>query len=80
MYIQAVVTGTGAQGRSICRAFNNSGKWRVRVLTRDPAGPVATVFRREGMEIVKANFEDKDSLLKAFKGAYAVGQYQQPQV
>lgn len=66
------MTGTGAQGRSICRAFNNSGKWRVRVLTRDPAGPVATVFRREGMEIVKANFEDKDSLLKAFKGAYAV--------
>lgn len=68
------MTGTGAQGRAISRAFNNSGKWHVRVLTRDPAGPVANVLCNEGIETVKANFEDKDSLLKAFKGAYAVGQ------
>jgi len=70
--IIAVVTGTGAQGRAISRGFNDSGKWHVRVLTRNPAGPVARVLHDEGMEIVKANFEDKETLLNAFKGAYAV--------
>jgi len=70
--IIAVVTGTGAQGRAVSRAFNNTGEWHVRVLTRNPAGKVAQAFQREGMEIVKANFEDKSSLLKAFEGAYAV--------
>jgi nucleoside-diphosphate-sugar epimerase len=69
------VTGTGAQGRAISRAFNNSGKWHVRVLTRDPTGPVAKALGREGMELVQVNFEDKESLRKAFRGAYAVSQY-----
>lgn len=66
------MTGTGAQGRAISRAFNNSGKWRVRVLTRDPSGPVAQALYKEGMEIIKSTFEDRDSLLRAFDGAYAV--------
>lgn len=70
--IIAVVTGTGAQGRAVSRAFNSTGEWHVRVLTRNPDGNVAQAFEKEGMEIVKANFEDKSSLLNAFAGAYAV--------
>ncbi|KAG6891302.1 hypothetical protein C0992_009183 [Termitomyces sp. T32_za158] len=70
--IIAVVTGTGAQGRAVSRAFHNSGLWQVRILTRNPDGKVATSFRDEGMDVVQANFEDKTSLLRAFKGAYAV--------
>ncbi|KAG6902450.1 hypothetical protein C0995_016311 [Termitomyces sp. Mi166 len=70
--IIAVVTGTGAQGRAVSRAFHNSGLWQVRVLTRNPDGKVATAFRDEGMDVVQANFEDKASLLRAFEGAYAV--------
>ncbi|KAG6841863.1 hypothetical protein C0991_006271, partial [Blastosporella zonata] len=69
---KAVVTGTGAQGRAVSRAFHNTGLWHVRVLTRDPTGEVATTFKNEGMEIIQADFEDKTSLLQAFKGAYAV--------
>ncbi|TFK35971.1 hypothetical protein BDQ12DRAFT_687455 [Crucibulum laeve] len=68
----AVVTGTGAQGRSISRAFNNSGEWHVRVLTRNPSSEIAQTFAKEGMEIVQADFEDKESLGKAFEGAWAV--------
>ncbi|KAG6823386.1 hypothetical protein H0H92_010419, partial [Tricholoma furcatifolium] len=49
---KAVVTGTGAQGRAVSRAFHNSGEWHVWVLTRDPDGKVATEFRDQGMEIV----------------------------
>ncbi|KAG6850647.1 hypothetical protein H0H93_010840, partial [Arthromyces matolae] len=67
-----VVTGTGAQGRAVSQAFHNSGLWQVRVLTRNPDGKVATDFKSRGMEVVKANFEDKASLLRAFEGAYAV--------
>ncbi|GLB34147.1 putative NAD(P)H-binding protein [Lyophyllum shimeji] len=70
--IIAVVTGTGAQGRSVSQAFNNTGKWHVRVLTRNLTGEVAQAFEREGMEIVQGNFEDRASLRKAFEGAYAV--------
>lgn len=66
------MTGTGAQGRAVSRAFNNSGKWHVRVLTRNPNGPVAQRFKTEGMEIVQADFEQKGDLLRAFNGAYAV--------
>ncbi|KAF5388048.1 hypothetical protein D9615_000700 [Tricholomella constricta] len=69
--IITVVTGTGAQGRAVSRAFHNTGKWHVRVLTRNPAGETAQAFAKEGMEIVKGNFEDKASLLRAFEGAYA---------
>ncbi|RDB19842.1 NmrA-like family domain-containing protein 1 [Hypsizygus marmoreus] len=70
--IITVVTGTGAQGRAVSRAFHDSSKWHVRVLTRNPSGPVAQEFEKQGMEIVQGNFEDRDSLLKAFQGAYAV--------
>ncbi|TFK32574.1 hypothetical protein BDQ12DRAFT_692367 [Crucibulum laeve] len=70
--IIAVVTGTGAQGRSVSRAFHNSGIWRVRVLTRNPDGDVAQEMKKEGMEIVQANFEDRVSLVNAFTGSWAV--------
>lgn len=66
------MTGTGAQGRSVARAFNQSGQWSVRVLTRNKKGPVAQTMAGEGIEVVEANFEDKEALLSAFRGAYAV--------
>lgn len=68
----AVVTGTGTQGRSVCAAFHQSGRWAVRALTRDPAGPAARKLAEQGIEVVKADFEKKDEVLNAFEGAYAV--------
>ncbi|KAG5651149.1 hypothetical protein H0H81_009721 [Sphagnurus paluster] len=70
--IITVVTGTGAQGRAISRAFHRSGKWHVRVLTRNPTGQVAQALEMEGMELVQGNFEDKGALLRVFEGAFAV--------
>ncbi|KAG6910788.1 hypothetical protein DXG01_007676 [Tephrocybe rancida] len=70
--IIAVVTGTGAQGRAVSRAFHKSGIWEVRVLTRNPTGEVAMALKSEGMTIVQADFEGKAALLQAFEGAYAV--------
>ncbi|KAF8076746.1 hypothetical protein FPV67DRAFT_430595 [Lyophyllum atratum] len=70
--IITVVTGTGAQGRSVSRAFNRTDKWHVRVLTRNPTSEIAQAFKEEGMEIVDGSFEDRASLLKAFEGAYTV--------
>ncbi|PCH42154.1 NAD(P)-binding protein [Wolfiporia cocos MD-104 SS10] len=64
-----VVTATGAQGRSVCEAFRASGCWRVRALTRDASGPVARRYADEGIEVVQANFENKEDLIRAFRGA-----------
>lgn len=66
------MTATGAQGRSVCAAFHNSGKWHVRALTRDPSGPVAQEYVRQGIEVVRTNFEIKEDLTRAFTGAWAV--------
>lgn len=69
---QAVVTATGAQGRSVCRAFWKSGYWHVRALTRDPSGVIARLYAAEGIEVVQADFEKKRELEAAFQGAFVV--------
>ncbi|KAH9932840.1 hypothetical protein B0H21DRAFT_835882 [Amylocystis lapponica] len=70
--IIAVVGATGTQGQSVCAAFNGSGTWKVRALTRNPSGPIARRYATQNIEVVKATFENKASLVKAFKGATAV--------
>ncbi|KAF8643353.1 hypothetical protein AX16_009082 [Volvariella volvacea WC 439] len=70
--IITVITGTGAQGRAVSRHFNASGRWHVRILTRNPQGPIAQSLQQEGVEVLQGNFENKDDLKRAFKGAWAV--------
>lgn len=44
----------------------------MRALTRNPAGPVAQQFAREGIQVVRGDFTVKSDLLRAFSGSYAV--------
>ncbi len=70
--IIAVVGATGSQGGGLVRAILNDPEkeFKVRAITRDSASDKARELKNSGAEVVEANVEDKDSLVKAFKGAY----------
>ncbi len=70
--IIAVVGATGSQGGGLARAILNDpdGDFKVRAITRDATSDAARELKNSGAEVVEANVEDKDSLVKAFKGAY----------
>lgn len=70
--IIAVVGATGSQGGGLARAILNdpNGGFKVRAITRNATSDKAKELEKLGAEVVEANLEDKESLIKAFKGAY----------
>jgi uncharacterized protein YbjT (DUF2867 family) len=67
-----MVTGaTGKQGGAVARHLTDGG-WHVRILTRDPNKPAAKRCHEMGMEIIKADLDDKNSVLKAADGVYGI--------
>jgi NAD(P)-dependent dehydrogenase (short-subunit alcohol dehydrogenase family) len=68
-----VVTGaTGNQGSSVATTFLGLSRWHVRCLTRDPSSAAATNLAAQGAQVVKGDFQDKASLIEAFKDANAI--------
>jgi uncharacterized protein YbjT (DUF2867 family) len=70
---------TGRQGGAILRHLL-AGGWPVRALTRSPDGPKAQALRDAGAEVVGADMADRESLDRAFAGAYGVFNVQNPQI
>ncbi|NER10560.1 Uncharacterized conserved protein YbjT, contains NAD(P)-binding and DUF2867 domains [Muriicola jejuensis] len=70
--IIAVVGATGAQGGGVIDAILNdpSGEFTVRAITRDANSEKAKALSRRGAEIAVADVSDKESLVRAFEGAY----------
>lgn len=70
--IIAVVGATGAQGGSVARAIlhDKNSEFVVRAITRDPDSDKAKELAKLGAEVVKADIDDKESMLKALTGAY----------
>ncbi|MEJ2252372.1 MAG: NmrA/HSCARG family protein [Candidatus Lokiarchaeota archaeon] len=67
-----LVTGaTGKQGGAVVRALLDFGH-RVRGLTRSPNSEKAKLLEDEGVEIVKGNFNDPDSVREAMRDVDAV--------
>lgn len=68
----AVVGATGAQGGGLARAIlaDPNGGFSCRAITRDPNKDKAKDLTGEGVEVVKADLDDVDTLKKAFAGAY----------
>ena len=67
-----LVTGaTGKQGGAVARNLNSHG-WHVRVITRNPNKPEAKRCSEMGMEVVKADLNNKNSVLKAAGGVYGI--------
>ena len=70
--IIAVVGATGAQGGGVARAILNDpdGGFGVRAITRNPNSEAAKALAARGAEIVAADIDDRQSMHRAFEGAY----------
>ena len=65
--IIAVIGSTGGQGGSVARRLLKSDGWHVRGITRNVEGKAAKALAAEGAQVVAANVDDEESLVKAFK-------------
>jgi uncharacterized protein YbjT (DUF2867 family) len=74
--ILVVLGVTGNQGGSVVEAILSnpvaSAQFQLRGVTRDPSKPTSLALAKKGVELVKADLADKESLKAALKGAYAV--------
>ena len=72
--IIAVLGATGAQGGGLVRAIlaDKSGEYTARALTRDVNSDKAKALAKLGVDVVKADIDNYDSLRSAFAGAYGV--------
>ncbi|KAI9842054.1 MAG: hypothetical protein M1838_003279 [Thelocarpon superellum] len=74
--VVVVFGATGVQGGSVITALladaRTATQFKLRGITRDPSKPNAQALAAKGVECVTADLDSKDSLLAAFKDAYAV--------
>lgn len=70
--IIAVIGATGAQGKGLIKAILNdsSGEFTPRAVTRNAGSDKAKELAAMGVEVVEGDVENKESLVKAFSGAY----------
>ncbi len=67
----AIAGGSGFIGRAIARRLNGTGEIKVRALTRDPEAARARA-QIAGVEYVRADIADRNSLKDAISGADAI--------
>ncbi|KAG8715801.1 hypothetical protein FRC11_014796 [Ceratobasidium sp. 423] len=70
--IIAVCGATGFQGGSTVKHLLRDGRFAIRGLTRKPESANARGLVALGVEVVRADFDDIDSLIAAFQGCYGV--------
>ncbi|XP_038046313.1 nmrA-like family domain-containing protein 1 isoform X2 [Patiria miniata] len=67
----AVFGATGTLGNSVARALlQDSYNFQVRAVTRDPNKPEAIALADKGAVVIKADMNDRESLVPALKGAH----------
>lgn len=67
-----VVTGaTGKQGGAVARELVRRG-FRVKAITRDPSKPAATALGELGIEVLRGDLDDPESLRAPLESAYGV--------
>jgi len=62
-----VIGATGHQGGSVVKALLPKGH-SIRTITRNPDSPAAKKLAEQGVEVLKGDFSDADSLVKAATG------------
>ena len=63
---------TGRLGGAVLHSFHQKGNWNIIALSRNVNGARARIIKKKGVQVLQADLVDKDSLVKAFKGAYGV--------
>ena len=66
----AVMGATGNQGGAVIKALQGNEDFEIRAITRDPSGDKAIAIEPLVKEVVKADADDEDSMVEAFKGCY----------
>jgi uncharacterized protein YbjT (DUF2867 family) len=61
-----VVGATGIQGGSVISAALKEGSWKIRGITRNVNSDAAKALVAQGVEMVAADVNDEQSLVKAF--------------
>jgi len=64
----AVCGATGRQGGNVINALLETKKYNVRALTRNSSSEKAKALQKKGVEVVEADYDDVDTLAKAFGG------------
>jgi len=63
-----VITGaTGKQGGSVVNAFLRDPLFKVRAIARDPSSTAAKELAAKGVEVLRGDINDEETLVKAFK-------------
>lgn len=62
-----VVGATGTQGGSVITAALKEGTWKIRGITRNVNSNAAKALTAQGVEMVAADINDEQSLVKAFQ-------------
>ncbi|MCJ1417556.1 hypothetical protein MMC32_003900 [Xylographa parallela] len=70
--IIAICGATGGQGGSVARILLKGGEWKVRAITRNVESRGAKALAAQGAEVVAADLDDEESLVKAFEGVQAI--------
>ena len=61
-----VLGATGGQGGSVILTLLKDGSYNLRGLCRDPSSQKAQALTEKGIEMVKVNIDDEESLIAAF--------------
>lgn len=74
--ILTVFGATGNQGGSVIKSVlanpKLSSEYKIRGITRDPSKPSGKELAEKGVELVKADLKDHESVKKAVEGSSAV--------
>lgn len=69
--IIAVTGATGSQGGGVINVMKKTPGWKVRAIARNPESDSAKKIAANGsVEVVRADWEDEDSLVNAFEVDY----------
>lgn len=66
----AIVGASGAQGGGVANILLKTPGWKVRAITRNSSSDKAKDLAARGAEVVQANLDDEESLVKAFEVHY----------
>ncbi|KAK1079392.1 hypothetical protein LTR33_006424 [Friedmanniomyces endolithicus] len=67
-----VVGATGQQGGSVVKASLHDNHYSIRGVTRNVTSETSRALTAQGVQMVEADLDNADSVLRAFKGAYAI--------
>ncbi|KAH7370088.1 hypothetical protein BKA65DRAFT_387582 [Rhexocercosporidium sp. MPI-PUGE-AT-0058] len=70
--IFTIVGATGAQGGSVLDSALKSRLYSIRAITRDVSSANSRALKSRGVEVVAADLDSEESLIKAFEGSTAI--------